>query len=117
MGNSTVIMEVDKEWLQSYKEQDVYRISLHNDNDLKVNIINYGATIEKILVPNSNNRPENIVLSYNTIEEYFNDPHYLGCTVGRYANRIAGGLLKINNTTYLLSQNENSKNHLHGGYN
>ena len=110
-------MEVDKEWLQSYKEQDIYRISLYNDNGLTVNIINYGATIENILVPDSKKRPENIVLSYNTIEEYFNDPHYLGCTVGRYANRISGGLLKINNTTYQLSQNEAGKNHLHGGYN
>lgn len=109
-------MKVSKEWLHRYKDQDVYRITLNNDNGLKVNIINYGAAIESILVPDSKNHTENIVLSYNTIEEYFNDPHYLGCTVGRYANRIAGGIININNKTYQLTQNEAGKNHLHGGY-
>jgi len=82
-----------------------------------VNIINYGAIIKDILIPGLNNIPDNQVLSYDAIAEYYDDPHYVGCIVGRYANRISGGLLNINTNTWFLSLNEiNNNNHLHGGY-
>ena len=57
---------------------------------------------------------KDVVLGYDTIEEYESDTEYLGATVGRYANRIAGGRFSIGAKQYLLNKNDGA-NHLHGG--
>ncbi|MBN7818597.1 aldose epimerase family protein [Bowmanella yangjiangensis] len=56
----------------------------------------------------------NIVLGYQDILKYQQDPYYLGAVVGPYANRIGHGKLKIASRTYQLEQNEGN-HHLHGG--
>jgi aldose 1-epimerase len=58
-----------------------------------------------------------MVLSYNDVKDYFDDPYYIGCTVGRYANRISGGSFPLVGEQARLSLNEPAKNnHLHGGF-
>lgn len=109
-------MEVKKQLVAHYKGLDIVMISLISDAGTIVNIINYGATIKDFLMPGANGIA-NLVLTYKQVEDYFNDDHYLGCIVGRYANRIAGGLLKIDKKTYQLAINEaENNNHLHGGF-
>lgn len=110
-------MRVKKELLATYNGHNIFMIMLYNDIGAMVNIINYGAIIKDILIPGLDNVPYNQVLSYDTVEEYYSDPHYLGCIVGRYANRISGGQLNINGNKYFLSINEvDNNNHLHGGF-
>ena len=73
----------------------------------------YGATVHRLWLPTSSG-PRNVVLGHPGIEEYVAESAYFGATVGRYANRIAGGSFTLDGTTYRLDVNENG-NTLHGG--
>ena len=78
---------------------------------LKVELLNLGAIIKKIEF-----KDKNIVLGYEDIEKYRENPAYLGAVIGRTAGRIKDGLLKLDNTEYQLDKNNNG-NTLHGGKN
>jgi aldose 1-epimerase len=67
-----------------------------------------------LLVPDRAGRPANVVLGFNTPEEYAENPRYLGAIVGRYANRIANAQFTLDGKTYRLAANI-GLNHLHGG--
>src|SRR5688500_20379754 len=55
-----------------------------------------------------------VVLGYDTLDEYMKNPRYLGALIGRFANRIGRGKFSLNGVEYQLAQN-NGENHLHGG--
>lgn len=107
-------MEVIKEKFGKLHEQTVNRFKLKNENGVEISCLNYGCIITKILVPDRNGNMENIVLGYNTLDEYMADPYFLGAVIGRVAGRIKGGSFELDGKPYSLAQNENS-NHLHGG--
>ena len=89
--------------------------SIRLDNGLiSCQIITFGATIRSLTVPDRNGNPVDVVLGYDTLEEYLTHDGYLGATVGRYANRIAKGQFRLNGKAYTLATN-NGRNHLHGG--
>ncbi|MGN1182380.1 MAG: aldose epimerase family protein, partial [Faecalibacillus sp.] len=88
-------------------------IRLKNDY-LEVVVTNYGCTILKVLVKDKNGDIQDVVLGYDTIEEYQNYDAYLGALVGRVANRIGKGTFTLNNEIYHLAIN-NGPNSLHGG--
>lgn len=91
----------------------VHRIGLRG-GDLDVSILTWGATIRELLVRTPRG-PRHVVLGFDTCEEYLNQRHYMGCVVGRFANRIAAGRFSLDRTAYQLTRNENGLNHLHGG--
>ena len=93
--------------------EPVFSIQLNNGN-LSCEIITFGATIRSLIVPDRNGDPVDVVLGYDTLEEYISQDGYLGATVGRFANRIAKGQFRLNGQTYKLAVN-NGPNHLHGG--
>ncbi|WP_405354970.1 aldose epimerase family protein [Fusobacterium polymorphum] len=78
---------------------------------LKVEFLNLGAIIKKIEF-----KDKNIVLGYEDIEKYRENPAYLGAVIGRTAGRIKDGILKLDATEYQLDKNNNG-NTLHGGKN
>jgi aldose 1-epimerase len=67
-----------------------------------------------LLVPDREGRQANVVLGFDSPDEYRNNPRYLGAIVGRYANRIAHAQFTLEGRTYRLAAN-NGSNHLHGG--
>ena len=77
-------------------------------------ILDYGATIQSLCVPDRDGNPVDVVLGYDTLEEYEANDGYLGATIGRFANRIAGGTFFLNGQEYRLAKNDGA-NHLHGG--
>lgn len=83
---------------------------------LKVEFLNLGAIIKKIEFKDKNGDVKNIVLGYEDIEKYRENPAYLGAVIGRTAGRIKDGLLKLDDTEYHLDKNNNG-NTLHGGKN
>jgi aldose 1-epimerase len=91
----------------------VHRIILHG-HDLEVSILTWGATIQHILV-HAPQGPRHVVLGFDTCEEYLAHRLYMGCVVGRFANRIAAGRFSLDGTAYQLGCNENRQHHLHGG--
>lgn len=81
---------------------------------LSAEIITYGATLVSLTVPDKAGNPVDVVLGYRSVAGYEENGGYLGATVGRYANRIAGASFRIDGVTYLLDANEGTKQ-LHGG--
>ena len=90
------------------EEIKVYRLE---NKFLKVEFLNLGAIIRKIEF-----KDRNIVLGYEDIEKYRENPAYLGAMIGRTAGRIKDGILKLDGTEYQLDKNNNG-NTLHGGKN
>ena len=88
--------------------------TLTNEAGLTAEILDYGGIIRSIIVPDPAGNPVDVVLGYDTLEEYIADDCYLGATIGRCANRIKGGTFELNGKTYTLFTN-NGANHLHGG--
>jgi aldose 1-epimerase len=88
--------------------------TLRNDNGMEVGIINYGATIVSLKVPGINGVPEDLVLGFDTLEEYAGDHPYIGAMVGRVCNRIGRSRFELDGRLFRLTPNE-GKNQLHGG--
>ena len=91
---------------------DVY--TLRNANGVEAHILTYGGIIQSLKVPDRNGHFGDVVLGYDTLEEYEKASPYFGCLVGRYGNRIAKGKFTLNGQTYTLAVN-NGPNALHGG--
>ena len=83
---------------------------------LKVELLNLGAIIKKIELRDKNGDIKNIVLGYEDVEKYRENPAYLGAVIGRTAGRIKNGNLNLSDEIYKLDIN-NSGNTLHGGKN
>jgi aldose 1-epimerase len=94
--------------------QEVYLFTLINSNGISARITNYGGIVTSLMVPDRKGRPEDVVLGFETLEEYLAGHPYFGAIVGRYANRIAGGRFELEGEIYRLAIN-NGNNHLHGG--
>jgi aldose 1-epimerase len=95
------------------KPVDLY--TLKNSNGLVAQITNYGGKVVNLWTPDKEGNFNDIVLGFETIDEYFNTSEiYFGSLIGRYGNRIGSGTFSINDTVYTLAQNNNG-NALHGG--
>ena len=73
-----------------------------------------GASLVKLLVPDSRGRLDDIVLGYDSCEGYLSGDGYIGGTIGRSANRIKGSGFVLGSKTYSMTPNE-GPNNLHSG--
>jgi aldose 1-epimerase len=88
--------------------------TLTNPSGSEVRIINYGAIVVSLKVPDLQGKPRDVVLGYDSLEGYVKDKDFFGATVGRYGNRIGAGKFTLDGKSYQLDLN-NGPNHLHGG--
>ena len=107
-------MQVILEKFGELNNRPVYSFRIINDRGMEITCINYGCIITKIIVPDKQSSFENVVLGYDTFEEYLNDTAFLGAVVGRVGGRIKGAQFELDGQTYTLTKNEQN-NHLHGG--
>ena len=89
--------------------------TLSNERGYKVSVITYGGAITSLWTPDRNGVFGDIVLGFESLEEYTTNPRYFGALIGRHANRIAQGRFTLKGVEYQLPQN-NGANHLHGGF-
>jgi len=95
------------------KEVELFRLT--NSKGMEVSVVNYGAKIVLLHVPDRNGNTIDVVLGKSTIDDYMNDQEpYFGAVCGRTANRIANGLFYLDGSEYRLVVN-NGPNNLHGG--
>ena len=92
---------------------DVYTI--RNSSGTAVDILTYGATVNSIYAADKNGVFADVLSGFDTIEGHENFSDYQGMTVGRYANRIAGGKFSIDGVEYNVEKNERGITCLHGG--
>ena len=98
---------------QNLDRQDT--ASLARSDGIEVEIISTGAAIRSIWVPTREGR-RNVVLGYPSLDQYREDPYFLGATIGPYANRIAKASFGMDGRSYDLDANELGRgNCLHGG--
>lgn len=103
---------ISKTLFDNYNGRDVYLYTIENA-DIKVGVLDFGATLNFIKL-NTPNGEKNILIGYDCVEGYLNSRAYVGATVGRVANRIAGAKFSLNGKEWHLSANE-GENCLHGG--
>lgn len=96
--------------------EQVYEYTLENKNGMKAKLLNYGAILRSLYVPDKNDNFEDIVLGYDSLEGYFDNPGGYGSTIGRHANRIEGAEFVINGIKHEMDKNE-GENNLHSGFN
>ncbi len=91
----------------------VTRFTLENGRGLRAGILDYGCTVQRLLVPDKTGAPVDVVLGYDDLAGYETGTCYFGALVGRCANRIRGAAFELNGQTVRLSKND-GENHLHG---
>ena len=77
-------------------------------------VLDLGATMHRLEITGGDGRRRNVLLDLDSAAAYYDSTAYLGSTVGRYANRIAGGRFSLDGREYRLATNDRG-NHLHGG--
>jgi len=92
----------------------IAQFTLEGGPGIVAKLIEYGATLTSLEAPDRNGRVGPVVLGFDAMEPYLDCGAYLGATVGRFANRIAGGRFALKGDTYHLTRNEGG-HHLHGG--
>lgn len=107
-------MKVEKKVYGHIGTETVYSYNVKNKNGIEVTCINYGGRITSLKTPDKNGNIDNIVLGYNTLEEYVNDTCYFGALCGRVSGRIDGASFQLDGVTYELAKNDGNNN-LHGG--
>lgn len=86
-----------------------------NAHGIRAVVINYGATLTELHVPDKNGKTADIVLGFDDLAGYLQEGNpYFGCTIGRVANRVGNAMFTLDGKTYTLAAN-NGKHSLHGG--
>lgn len=94
----------------------IFLYTLTNKNGMKAVVMNYGANLVQLWVPDKSGKTDDIVLGYDKAEYYFENSSFLGATVGPNGNRIADAAFSIEGKKYCLKANE-GKNNLHSDEN
>ena len=95
--------------------QSVMRWTLRNHNGLLVRLINFGATVTELHVPDRCGKLADVVLGFDKFAQYESQSPYFGCTVGRVAFRIPYARFELDGNEYELTTNYGGPHHLHGG--
>ena len=94
--------------------REVKSFTLTNGNGMRAVLIEYGATLVSLEVPDRAGALGDVVLGFDSVAEYEKGSPYFGCIVGRYANRIGGAKFSLDGKEYTLAKND-KENTLHGG--
>ncbi|SFO22312.1 aldose epimerase family protein [Sphingomonas sp. OK281] len=89
-------------------------VTLSNAHGVSARILSYGATLQSLLGPDRTGKIADVMLGYDDLASYVDHPNFFGVTVGRFANRIAGGRFTLDGKAFQLPLND-KVNSLHGG--
>ena len=95
------------------EEVTLYRIE--NSKGMAAELIDFGANLVSLFVPDKDGRIDDVVLGFDNVEGYQFNPCFFGSVIGRSANRIGGARFTINGKEYELEKNE-SGNNLHSSF-
>jgi len=88
---------------------------LENRYGLKIELLSFGATLRRVILPAPSGKDVAITLCRDSLEQYADTPCYFGSTIGRVCNRIASGRFNLEGADYQLAKNDHDTHHLHGG--
>lgn len=107
-------MKVLKVLVGSFNGREVESYNLRNSKGFGINVLNYGAIITDVIVPDKNGVFENVILKYDDINTYKENPSYYGALIGRTSGRIANGKVDLDGKELNFNKNY-GRNQGHGG--
>ena len=93
----------------------VTQYTLKNENGMCVQLLSYACAVQRMVIPDKNGVPRDVVLGYDTVEGYENGSSFFGAFVGRYANRIKNAAFPLGGKMVRLRPNAGA-HHLHGAF-
>lgn len=113
-------MAVTKELFGTAKNgEEICRYFIENSKGMKAGVINFGAILVNLYVPGQEGKTEDVVLGFDNLEAYYENPSFFGATVGPNANRIGGASFELDGVRYQLDVNDGDNNlhsHIEQGY-
>ena len=94
--------------------EEVRAFTIENDLGASCTLLDYGATVQSLLVPNRDGGLTDVVLGFDTVAGYENQGAFIGATIGRVGNRLGGARFSLNGREHVLFDNDNGSC-LHGG--
>ena len=88
----------------------IYEYHISNDNGVEAVVLNFGATIRNIFVPDKDGNRVDVALGFDDYKKYFDNDCFLGATVGPTANRIAKARYEIDGKEFILPINDGPNN-------
>ena len=108
-------MKLIKQKILNLNNQNIDLITITNNNNYSISFYNYGCYIKSIMIPYKNKlKREDVVIGYNSFNDFKNDNEYFNCIIGRTSGRINKANFILNKKNYKLNKN-NGLHHLHGG--
>lgn len=107
-------MDILQKTFGRYNNEKVTEIKLINDNGVAISCLTMGAIWHQFLVPNEDGTFQNLLLSFDGIDDYYANDQNICKSIGRVAGRIKNGSYMLNGENYSLPQNDHG-NTLHGG--
>lgn len=107
-------MSVEWKEFGYYRGYRCYLVILKNKSGYSASFTNFGAAVQSLCVPDKEGKFDDVVLGYDTLDEYVSGDSCFGAAIGRFANRIGGARFSLNGKEYKLFDNNNG-NTLHGG--
>ncbi|VEN40503.1 unnamed protein product [Callosobruchus maculatus] len=105
-----------KYWDQKGKCHNIKRYTWKNKNKIQVQVINYGARITSMKLPDRKGDVEDIVLGFDDLGGYiYNRKYYIGATIGRMSSIVKNSTFQLNNRQYWITPNYLGRHHINGG--
>lgn len=95
--------------------KDVTLYTITNANGMQADVTDLGAILVNLLVPDKNGKKDDVVLGFDTAEEYYGNSSFFGATIGPSANRIGGAKFTIEGKEYQVAVND-GPNNLHSDF-
>jgi aldose 1-epimerase len=97
---------------QTKTGEDIVLYTIENGKGMKASVMNYGAILVDLWVPDKEGNTVDVVLGFDKPEDYYGNPSFYGSLIGPCGNRIADAAFEIDGVTYQLDVND-GKNNLH----
>lgn len=108
-------MEIKKEaWGGEKGGETTWKYTLKNAAGNYIAVCNYGAALLEVGIADREGRIRDVVLGYDTPEQYRQGTDFFGACVGRFGGWIKDGIICAGGQEYQLLRTD-GKNHLHGG--
>lgn len=98
---------------------EIYAYTLSNVNGMEARVINYGANLVNLIVPDKDGNKADVVLGFDKLEDYYRNGSFFGAVIGPNANRIGGASFEIEGKKFQLDVNDGPNNlhsHMEEGY-